>query len=441
MRRLALVLLLSAMTPAQADPTCLSAPTQDCVFQMALDQALANPRAGAAATGIIVTATLQETAGRDDWATTLALLWPAVAARAADPEQARYDLGFALFALGVSQQLSGMSVPDRAPKTTSALRELIAEVYDPKVDPEKEADFRLYQLGLGKDVSGIEAEIAVADWRDRKDFALSAAKGLIAIGEIDAAFGLLRQVPDPELATRIGQESLAHVLHTKGLDAALTLARRFADRTDRAETLANVALKMAEAGRLSDALAIADDPLLRGQRPMKSWVRDNLAEVHARGGESDRALAYLSVDGRSAETDRIRIIAATVALDFDAARLGLAHMTERWRQEVAEADAVEALYFSSRPNVEVFLTLLPSDHLPRVLGALGLAQVRAGDLPGALATLTQLEGRPGTEIALRDLRADLARFMVREGRVKEAVVMAKASGHPWATAYVASKME
>ena len=441
MRRLVLALLLFAAAPVQADPTCLSAPTQDCVFQMALDQALASPKAAAAATGIIVTAMLQENAGRDDWAATLGLLWPSVTARAADPQQARKDLGFALFALGVSQQFSGMPVPDRAPKTMSALREMVADIYDARIDPEKEAEFRLYQLGLGNDLSGIEAQIAAADWRDRKSFALSAAHGLIAIGEIDAAFGLLQQVPDRDLATSIGKASLAHVLHTQGLDAALALARRLADRADRAEALAQIALEMAEAGRLTDALAIADDPLLRGRQSMKSWVRESLAEVYARGGEWDRALAYLPVEGRSAGTDRIRIIAATVALDFDAARLGLAHLTERWRQEAAVADAVEALYFSSPPKVETFLALLPPDHLPRALGALGLAQVRVGDLPGALATLTQLEGLPGTEIAMRDLRADLARFMVGDGRVREAVAMAEASGHPWATAHVASRMK
>jgi hypothetical protein len=78
--------------------------------------------------------------------------------------------------------------------------------------------------------------------------------------------------------------------------------------------------------------------------------------------------------------------------------------------------------------------------MPRALAALGRAQVNASDVSGALATLTRLEGQPGTDIALRDLRADLARFLVREGQVTKAVAMAEASGHPWATAYVASKI-
>ncbi|MCU9848902.1 hypothetical protein OEZ60_12895 [Defluviimonas sp. WL0024] len=442
---LAIVALLLSVVPAQADPTCLSAPTQDCVFQMALDQSLATPKAGAAATGLIVTAMFQETSGRDDWAATLDLLWPSVTARAADPRQARTDLGFALFGLGISQGFSGMPEPGRAPNTISALREMIDDIYDRKTDPEKEADFRLYQLGLGNDVSGIEAEIAAARWHDRKDFSLSAAKGLIAIGQIDAAFGLLRQVPDRDIATRIGQVSLAHVLQTEGLDAALALVRRFADRTDRAEALAKVALEMAQAGRLSDALAIADEPLLRGRQWKESWVLEILAEVYARGGEIDLALAYLrqfeAVNRGIARGDRIRIIAASVALDFDAARIGLAHLTERLWQEQAVSASVEALYFSSQPKVEAFLALLPPDHLPKALGALGRAQVTAGDVPGVLATLKQLEGLSDTEIVMRDLRADLARFLVRDGRVTEAVAMAEASGHSWSTAYVASRMK
>ena len=443
MRRLALFLLLLSSTPAQADPNCVSAPTQDCVFRMALDQALASPRAGAAATGIVVTAIFQETAGRDDWAATLDLLWPSVTARATDPEQARKDLGFALFGLWASQTMSGMPATDTAPKTVSALREIIGDIYDPKVDPEREADMRLYQMGLGNDLAGIEAAIASADRLDRKNFALSAAGGLISIGEIEAAFGLLRQVPDSDVAKRISQASLVHVLRSEGLDAALVLARRFADRTDRAEALAGIALKMAEAGRLTDALALADDPLLRGRQLKETWVCATLAEVHARSGERDRALAYLALlhdNGRPVRYERIRIIAAAVTLDFDAARLGLAHLTERFRQDAAMADAVEALYFFNQPKVEAFLDVLPPDRLPRALAALGRAQVMANDVPGALTTLTRLEGLPDTEIALRDLRADLARFLVREGQVTEAVAMAEASGHPWATAYVASRI-
>ena len=443
MRRPALFLLLLSATPAQADPSCVAAPTQDCVFQMALDQALASPRAGAAATGIVVTAIFQETAGRDDWATTLDLLWPSVTTRAAAPEQAKKDLGFAMFALWSSQTMSGMPATDRAPKTVSALRAIIGDIYDPKVDPETEADMRLYQMGLGNDLAGIEAAIASADRLDRKNFALSAAGGLISIGKIDAAFGLLRQVPDNDVAKRISQASLVHVLRSEGLDAALTLARRFADPTDRAEALARIALKMAEAGRLSDALALADDPLLRGRQLKQSWICEVIAEVHARSGKWDRALAYLALlpdNGRSARYERIRIIAATVTLDFDTARLGLAHLTERFRQNAAMADAVEALYFFNQPKVEAFLAVLPPDRMTHALAALGRAQLSASDVSGVLATLTQLEGQPDADIALRDLRADLARFLVREGQVTKAAAMAEASGHPLATAYVASKI-
>lgn len=442
MRALALFLLTA--TPALADHACLAAPTQECVFQMAREQALAEPEVGAMATGIVVTAFMQEAAGRDDWSATLDLLWPSVSARQPDPQKARWELGFALFAVEVSGAFSDMPDLARAPQSVAALRKLADEIYDRRIDPEKAAERRLYQLGLDHDLAGIEAQITAADWRDRKDFAFSAARGLIVIGQIDAAFSLLRQVPDPDLATRIGEAALTRVLRTEGPDAAQTLARRFASRTDRAEALAHVAVNMAKAGRVADALEIADDPLLRGQRTMESWVRESLAEVHARGGERDRALAYLkgvrTVGDQTERTDSIRIIADTVALDFDAARVGLAKLKSTWR-EAAVADAVAALYFSGWPQVEAFLALLPPEHLPRALGALGKAQVATGDLPAALATQARLQALPEAEIALRDLRADLARLLVREGRVAEAVAIVDTAGYAWATAYVASRIK
>ena len=445
MRCLVSALFLLTAAPAQADPACLATPTQDCVFQMALDQALAAPNAGSIATGIVVTALMQEAEGSDKWSTTLDLLWPSVSAKEPDPAKARHDLAFSLWAVEATGAILGVPPFDRAPQTFSRLRALKIDIFDPKLDPEKEANFRLYRLGLSKELAVIEAQIAAADRRDREDLALSAAVGLINIGQIDAAFGLLRQVPDPDLASRISQASLTHALRTDGLDAAQALARRFANRTDRAEALTQVALEMAKAGRLADALSVAHDPLMRSERAMSSWAREHLAEVHARGGERDRALAELEVvegsGGRSGAALRIQIVADTVALDFDAALAGLAQGNPRLDRNFALDDAVEALYLSGKPGVEDFLSLLTPEDLPRALGAVGRAQIAAENLPEALATLARLRALPTGETAHHNLRLELAPLLARKGKVVEAVAMADAAQHAWTTAFVAAEMK
>ncbi len=430
--------------PAQADPACLAAPTQDCVFQMALDQALAAPNAGAMTTGIVVTALLQEAEGSDAWSATLDLLWPSVSAKDPDPSQARHDLAFALWAVESTGALFGVPPFDRAPQTSLRLRALKIDLFDPRLDPEKEANLRLYELGRNKDLAAIAAQIAAADRRARSERALSAASGLIGIGQIDAAFGLLRQVPDPGLASSISRVALMHVLRTEGPDAAQTLARRFADGADRAEALTTVALELAKAGRLGDALFIAHELLMRSERAMNSWASESLAETLARGGERYRALAELEVaggsGGRSDAAVRIQVIADTVALDFDAALARLAQRGARFDRDFALDEAVEALYLSGQPGVEDFLARLSPEDLPRALGAVGRAQIAAGNLPAALATLARLDALPTGEIAHHNLRLELAPFLARKGRIVEAVAMADAARHPWTTAFVAAEM-
>jgi hypothetical protein len=175
-------LFLLTAAPALADPACLAVPTQDCVFQMALDQALTAPNAGAIATGIVVTALMQESEGSDEWSETLDLLWPSVSAKEPDPVKARHDLAFSLWAVAATGTVLGVLPFDRAPQTSSRLRALSTEIFDPKLDPEKEANFKLYQLGLNKELAAIEAQIAAGDPRDREDLAANAAFGLINIG-------------------------------------------------------------------------------------------------------------------------------------------------------------------------------------------------------------------------------------------------------------------
>jgi tetratricopeptide (TPR) repeat protein len=250
----------------------------------------------------------------------------------------------------------------------------------------------------------------------------------------------LREVPDHNLASRISQASLAHVLRTDGLDAAKALARRFADRADRAEALSTVALEMAKAGRLSDALSIAHDPLMRSEPTMAYWASQNLAEVHARGGERVRARAFEGFRGPTGTSFSIRVIADTVALDFDAALARLAQAHTRFDRSSALDEAVEALYLSGRRGLEDFLARLAPEDLPRALGAIGRAQVDAGNLPDALATLARLRALPTGDAAHHNLQMELAPFLARKGKAVEAVAMAAAAQHPWTTALVAAEM-
>lgn len=442
MRRLFLALFLCAAAPAMADPACLAAPTQDCVFQMAVDQALAAPDAMDIVGGLARTAILQEAEGREDWSATLDLLMPVLDKSGADPEAIRNALVVAAMGIELGKALGDRTLA-LSPRSTARISEMgkqtgrIRSAYD-------EADFALYQLGLDGNRTGIEVQLATPQSGLGSTRALVAAKGLIAGGHVDAALDLLPQIVLRSDADEVKGLALGSVMHMSGLDAAHSFARRFADRRDRAKALVDVAIYMAWEGRVPDARSIALDPVIKAFLPDDADSLMKLAEVHARSGDTQRAEAVLArLDPAATWLDpvNVRAMSAMVAGDFDRVLTIIAQTDDPHRAKRPLFWALDAYLKSDGTKLDQFLARLPAPLLPEALSTVGKYQIGSGDLPAAMATLARLQSLGGTLSPSADLRRGLAPLLARKGRISEAVAMADAFAEAEATSEVAAEIE
>jgi hypothetical protein len=183
-----LVLALFAAAPitahARANPSCLAAPTQGCVFQLAVDQALNRPEVTDVLRGLVETALLQEAAGRDDWVDTLDRLPPVV--KDHHPKVRKDFQGKALQASWIAGRQAG----------ADALLALL---------PPEDLPEALAALGL--------AQIATADLP-----AAQATKARIsAISRQHPALRTLRKKLAPLLAAQGQGEKAVAMAHTLGL--------------------------------------------------------------------------------------------------------------------------------------------------------------------------------------------------------------------------------
>lgn len=438
MRFLALAFLTA--TPVLADPACVAAPTQDCVFSMAVDQALERPKVEDVLQGLVETALWQEAAGRDDWAATLERLPPILRA---EPEFDVFDLGGTLLVLAISNASGDGPYLVPTTRTAAHLGHVLSE-FAP--DPDRVDAPDLFHLGLASDLSAIAGFIRAADPAKSEALAEAAAAGLINAGRIEDAFSLLGLVPSAALSGKISRLATQHVLTTSGPAAAQALAQRFANKGDRIDALFAVAHRWATTGHPDKALAIAR------KLPPEVWLSEDrsdawlLAEIVASGGVASLLVQGTYPDrpailGPHRSLQQVQVIAAALNGDVPAALLAVDGYPASVRRGSVNAALQSRWIVDGQAGAEEILALLPTEDLPGALAALGLAQIGTGDLPAALATEARISALSRQHPALKSLRRGLAPLLAAKGQAVEAAALAEKLGDPWATAHVAAAME
>lgn len=441
MRLLLAFTVLLAANPGNADPACLAAPTQDCVFQMAVDQALKRPKVEDVLQGLVETALVQEAAGRDDWADTLDLLPPVLRA---SPDFDAFDLGAAFTGLAFSNYSVGSPYLIQTTQTAAHLAHVLSEFTGPNA--ERDRDTALFHLGLTGELDIINDHIRAAYPNPAEEMALAAAGGLISAGRIEDAFSLLEIVPSLALSGKISRLSVLHVLGTSGPAAAQALASRFADKGDRVDALFAVAHVWATSGQPDKALAIARD------LPPEVWLSEDrsdawlLVEILASGGEASLLVRSTSpnrpkVIGPHRSLFQIEVTAAALTADLPATLATAKDYPSSVRKNILN-NALQARWIvGGQAGADEMLALLPTEDMPEALAALGLAQIETGDLPAALTTEARISAISRQHPGLKTLRQGLAPLLATNGQVDKAVAMAKILGHPKVTARVAAALD
>lgn len=437
---LALALLATApvTAPAHANPSCLAAPTPDCVFQMAVDQALTRPKMTDVLQGLVETALVQEAAGRDDWADTLDRLPPVL--RAA-PDRGAFGLGEAMFGFALTNATNGGPYLVATTRIAAHLKRLLTKVA-PILDLDDQAD--MFDLGQTGDLAAITDHLAdhlrAAGPTLAETMAEAAAGGLINSGRVEDAFGLLGPVPSQALSGKISRMATLHMLETAGPAAAKALALRFADQGDRVDALFAVAHRWATTGHPDKAVAIARD------LPPEVWLSKDrsdawlLAEILATNGAASLVIKTTSssspkIIGPYRTLFQIEVTAAALTGDGPAAFAAVKGHHSSVRKDVL-GNALQASWIiEGQAGADALLALLPPEDLPEALAALGLAQIATADLPAALATEARISAISRQHPALKALRKRLAPLLAAQGQAEKAVAMAHTLGMPSATAH------
>jgi hypothetical protein len=429
---LAFALMLAGTAVSQADgANCLPDPTQACVFQMALRQA-DDEQTNFLAMGYLAVAYLQEQEQSGEAAQTRSALLAKLRLAEADPAKAHQALRFAARVLPAVAEYGVGNQPESDQWLRATLIELAS------------------QAGLPPD-----------DYSSLKPSALKAEiRAQIAATPADALqkFSRLETLRGPELIRidmRIcclpfdlewGHARLIKGLFAKGaLSGAKLEIDSWTDAEQRANGYAALALAFARAGEIDQALTLALSPGLADLALLDFGAKSGLVEVWARAGalKADEilpnvdGLANLSLESQPAFQARITI--AMVMGDIKAAHDLLANVKPGLR-DIAMVEAIDAAIERDPARGNALVALFPSDERAELLYRLGEAQIRIGDVQGALVTIRQLEGLPDPINSARILRGLLAPTLAAIGQDAEAVRLAAQLDDAEVTALVAARL-
>lgn len=426
---LALLLAFAPPLPAGPDP-CLSQPTQACLFDMALRQADGHSRFAATVHGYLTVAYLQEQEGTGtDKATRAALL-----ERLTGPDADLLASINALQQARFSVMLSGIPA-ELLPETDRWVADTLADLEHRAGVPAGEG--RTPPLPRAE-AEAIAAKIAAAPPDPLAKFArLEGLRG----PEVPRLDRLARRFFSSGLSRE--QQLLLQGLFDKG---ALSGARReidtWPDAGDRAIGHARLALALARAGEIEQALELVQSPALRDAASLEVEAQLNLVEVWARAGNGAKATEVLAAMGLPPDfTSEPQVTPAMVAADLGAVRDLLARY-EGADRYLALEQAIDAVIADGPALTEALVAILPDDQKPEALFALGRARIGIGDAVGALETIGRLGSSTLTEDHLRRrLHADLAPLLAATGDPAGAAELAADLGLADVTALVAARSE
>lgn len=434
-----LAVLVATVQILQADTAdCRAKPARDCVFAIALAKADAESKLMFVAEGYLAVAYLQE---QDHLPTARETRSALLRRLQADPDPvARIKaLGLARTFLAVSE------IP------TAMLPETRQWIVDTLNDLEKQAGLLVTQSANPAMpqslIEAVNAKVASTPADPLPKFArLNSSRGF----EVRRLTMRDRKISDVLSAEH---HLTLQALFAKGaLAGARAEIVAWPDAVQRANGYAALALALARAGEMPQALEVARLPTLGDPSTLDYEARVNLAEVWARAGDSTQSALMFTRIGGSLDFPSARVAALTAAIVSSDARVVrdlLATMDYADRAASLE-QGIDAARDKGFDPTEALMAVLPPAQKSEPLFARGKVQIRTGDVSAAQLTLSRLKKlsklglngwTPTDDWQMRELKMELAPMLAAMGQQVEAVQMAADLNFAYITALVAARIE
>lgn len=423
-------LLIGARLSCAETPNCLPQPTRACVFQMALAQANDENKLSALAEGYLAVAYLQEQEQTGEASETRAALLARLLPAKSDPLAASKALNMAAGSLFYSSDIPVTDLPETNHWIDTTLADLNRLPGLPDPAPWKRTPPELQER--------ISAKVAAApaDLLPRY-FRLTAA-GRPEFPRLDVGVVVL-----PSKLTKEHYQTLKGLFAKGALTGARAEIAFWDDAEQRGNGYAALALVLARAGEVQQALQLTLLPELTDDSALDFDAKFDLVETWARAGDGTKAGEILERMGYPTDWSSAKeaeIIAAMVTGDIGKARDLLATLKVADGLSCLEV-AIDAVLDQRPDRVEALLAMLPPDQKTWALLALGTAQIRIGDVEGVQQTLERLEWASDDPYYTWALRSQLPPVLAATGHAAEAVQMAADMSWPKITALVAAQIE
>lgn len=425
---LALLLLLAAATGAKAD-TCQSAPTRDCVLEMAFEVAADETSSDGAffVQDLLDIARIVESSGTIPMEDFAPIFF--------DRLQARVPSGSTQLSL-LSGRACGL-IYGPGPVMSARLIDHLSSLEATVTDEDRRFDDRLDAsgaiarcLGARGDMAGLETHLA-----DHPDRVFSAATALALAGHLDEARSLTSLMPEFPEKHQVEWFGFRHVLATGEIDALIATISALPKAQMRYHWLGYATERAATPAQKDRLKAYANELAAEVDGPLPRRLFGILVKDAAKDGDWEGTLdlvARVAPDPLNADyVQEAFAILAGVTGDYDmlSGVIGTADLEDiRTKHKTAAiaAAAARAAHGAGRTDLDDLLDHLDFDLRMPTLAAWATAQFDAGDIAGGTATYRQFRALgPLPRETFRQFR-DLSRALAKAGHTSDAIHIATA---------------
>jgi hypothetical protein len=431
MRILAALAVLGLSTPATADnAACLAAPTQACVFDMALVAANQGEDLQRNVTDFLTIAAFQESAGDvQNSAATTELVISLIENR--EPDQGKRAGLLDWSATAVSDLIAD------APTFASRMAAYLES------DPDA-LKTRLKFAALAGDTNIVNTLLDAAPSFDRDSYILSAASYLMVRGDYFQAYEIGGRNRTAAFRALLDETAVTLLLRVKNLEAAEVVAAGMPEPAARAGAIIQVAAALAQTGEIAKAKAYG---ALAGELSgdhTSPYATLGRAGILALAGDSAGSQALLATITTSemppGGRETVRLLSAIMTGDKAEIESLIADFDRPNRASFAVKDAAFACLAAATCDVATVLVATEGPAQEGALNAIGLVQARAGKSADALATLEALRALGPEARVHGDFRSALVLLLASEGKVSLALDLAVEAGNARLLAELAAQL-
>ena len=426
-RLLLIISLLFASTASRgAEPeACLEAPTQECVFDLAVQSAEAQSKPLFWAQAMVFIAYLQESAGAAGSTDTLDAFLQNVEDRATKRRPA--------LTLVDAKALRDIFEKDPFPAAPKAAHRLARYIMDTTPDGGASLDASNRQravifLALAKDYNRMFDLITTAKGEAKVKSAQIAALYLVQNDARDVTRKVLDMIPKWRGRDEVLSFAILSATRRGAFEYAIHLAAEMSTIKSQNRALKNVVMGLLRHDRVADANELVDQMEQKGHA---SGTAGALARAHA--GEAERPKEFPSRFGQN------YAMAALISGDYQTTIEYLRYAETKGSYRSTIRNLASAYLRSGETDLSMFFDQLPEQKMLIGLRELGRLQAEWGDLDGARQTFGRADAYSHSQRHPHDEnRFAFERALAEAGFIKDAVAPAYQRKDALALAYLAT---